>query len=219
MDPDLADTGQPYAFTGDDPLNATDPLGLKKKDKKKQHHEDNEACPPGYICIHHSYPDPDYASPADERAALKAANAAIDGPCWPMTRCDTGPAFDVSGSQLLKGAAVVAGGLSLLTGTGDLLDSFGVFGDDSVLSGSETLSRTATISGFAASAADTPSCIQGNHDSCASAVLAGSGAAFSGLSEAETLRSLSASIKGGGIALGYEGTVLDVYGLAQGSGG
>ncbi len=29
VDPDLAETGQPYAFTGDDPLNATDPLGLK----------------------------------------------------------------------------------------------------------------------------------------------------------------------------------------------
>jgi hypothetical protein len=25
----VAETGQPYAFTGDDPLNATDPLGLK----------------------------------------------------------------------------------------------------------------------------------------------------------------------------------------------
>jgi hypothetical protein len=30
VDPDLAETGQAYAFTGDDPLNATDPLGLKK---------------------------------------------------------------------------------------------------------------------------------------------------------------------------------------------
>jgi hypothetical protein len=29
VDPDLAETGQPYAFTGDDPLNKTDPLGLK----------------------------------------------------------------------------------------------------------------------------------------------------------------------------------------------
>ena len=28
VDPDLAETGQPYAFTGDDPLNATDPMGL-----------------------------------------------------------------------------------------------------------------------------------------------------------------------------------------------
>jgi hypothetical protein len=28
VDPDVADTGQPYAYTGDDPLNATDPLGL-----------------------------------------------------------------------------------------------------------------------------------------------------------------------------------------------
>jgi hypothetical protein len=27
VDPDVAETGQPYAFTGDDPLNATDPLG------------------------------------------------------------------------------------------------------------------------------------------------------------------------------------------------
>lgn len=29
VDPAVADTGQPYAFTGDDPLNVTDPLGLK----------------------------------------------------------------------------------------------------------------------------------------------------------------------------------------------
>jgi hypothetical protein len=28
VDPAVATTGQPYAFTGDDPLNATDPLGL-----------------------------------------------------------------------------------------------------------------------------------------------------------------------------------------------
>ena len=28
VDPDLAQTGEPYAFTGDDPLNLTDPLGL-----------------------------------------------------------------------------------------------------------------------------------------------------------------------------------------------
>jgi hypothetical protein len=31
VDPDLAETGQPYVFTGDDPLNATDPLGLCAK--------------------------------------------------------------------------------------------------------------------------------------------------------------------------------------------
>jgi hypothetical protein len=30
VDPALAQTGQPYAFTGDDPLNATDPLGDKR---------------------------------------------------------------------------------------------------------------------------------------------------------------------------------------------
>jgi RHS repeat-associated protein len=28
IDPDAAQTGQPYAYTGDDPLNSTDPLGL-----------------------------------------------------------------------------------------------------------------------------------------------------------------------------------------------
>jgi hypothetical protein len=28
VDSDVAETGQPYAFTGDDPLNETDPLGL-----------------------------------------------------------------------------------------------------------------------------------------------------------------------------------------------
>ena len=28
IDPEVAETGQPYAFTGDDPLNVTDPLGL-----------------------------------------------------------------------------------------------------------------------------------------------------------------------------------------------
>ena len=29
VDPDVAETGQPYAFTEDDPLNVTDPLGLR----------------------------------------------------------------------------------------------------------------------------------------------------------------------------------------------
>jgi hypothetical protein len=28
VDPEVAETGQPYAFTGDNPLNSTDPLGL-----------------------------------------------------------------------------------------------------------------------------------------------------------------------------------------------
>jgi hypothetical protein len=28
VDPDVAETGQPYAYTGDNPLNSTDPLGL-----------------------------------------------------------------------------------------------------------------------------------------------------------------------------------------------
>ena len=28
VDPDVAETGQPYAYTGDDPVNGTDPLGL-----------------------------------------------------------------------------------------------------------------------------------------------------------------------------------------------
>jgi RHS repeat-associated protein len=29
VDPDVAETGEPYAFTGNDPLNVTDPLGLR----------------------------------------------------------------------------------------------------------------------------------------------------------------------------------------------
>jgi RHS repeat-associated protein len=29
IDPDVATTGQPYSYTGDDPLNATDPMGLQ----------------------------------------------------------------------------------------------------------------------------------------------------------------------------------------------
>jgi hypothetical protein len=33
VDPDVAETGQPYAFTADNPLNSTDPLGLKAKCK------------------------------------------------------------------------------------------------------------------------------------------------------------------------------------------
>jgi hypothetical protein len=35
IDPDVAETGQPYAFTGDDPLNSTDPLGLKRQPRTK----------------------------------------------------------------------------------------------------------------------------------------------------------------------------------------
>jgi RHS repeat-associated protein len=35
VDPDVVTTDQPYVFTNDDPLNATDPLGLKKGDSLK----------------------------------------------------------------------------------------------------------------------------------------------------------------------------------------
>lgn len=38
----MAETGQPYAFTGDDPLNATDPLGLTAGPMKS----------PAWICAH-----------------------------------------------------------------------------------------------------------------------------------------------------------------------
>lgn len=31
IDPEVATTGQPYTYTGDDPLNSTDPLGLKQR--------------------------------------------------------------------------------------------------------------------------------------------------------------------------------------------
>ncbi len=31
VDPDVQETDQPYVFVNDNPLNATDPLGLKKK--------------------------------------------------------------------------------------------------------------------------------------------------------------------------------------------
>ncbi len=36
VDPDLAETGQAYAFTGDDPLNSTDPLGLASRKPPKR---------------------------------------------------------------------------------------------------------------------------------------------------------------------------------------
>jgi len=34
IDPDVAQTGQPYELTGDDPLNSTDPLGLAQNNKQ-----------------------------------------------------------------------------------------------------------------------------------------------------------------------------------------
>ena len=42
VDPDVGETGQPYAFTGDDPLNATDPLGLTAGPMKS----------PAWVCAH-----------------------------------------------------------------------------------------------------------------------------------------------------------------------
>jgi RHS repeat-associated protein len=37
VDPDVAETGQPYAYTGDDPVNAIDPLGLSWYDPSWAH--------------------------------------------------------------------------------------------------------------------------------------------------------------------------------------
>jgi hypothetical protein len=52
VDPDVSETDQPYSFTDDDPLNATDPLGLKcghgpcpKKKKKKSETRKSNSIP------------------------------------------------------------------------------------------------------------------------------------------------------------------------------
>ena len=64
IDPDLAETGQPYAFTGDDPLNATDPLGLR--------------CKKGHSCPKSS------SGEADAGKAASAVGAAVaSGPYKP----------------------------------------------------------------------------------------------------------------------------------------
>ena len=40
VDPELAETGQAYAFTGDDPLNRTDPLGLESEKTLSKQEQD-----------------------------------------------------------------------------------------------------------------------------------------------------------------------------------
>jgi hypothetical protein len=220
VDPDLAETGQAYAFTGDDPLNSTDPLGLKCKKghtcPKPKAKAKKSSCRAGYTCVTKKGQDPSYDSKADQRAALKQEQRSADGPCWPFTSCDTGPAFDVSASQLLKGVGVFAGGVALFTGVGDVIDGFAGASEESVFSGSDVLGQTSRASGAVATVADAPACAQGDEASCVGMFAGGGGVALSGASAIPAVGWTAPAFRIGGVVTGGVGTGFDIYGLWNG---
>jgi RHS repeat-associated protein len=217
IDPDVAETGQPYAYTADDPLNSTDPLGLCAR-----HHK----CP-------ETARKPSHAKRAMPLSAKKYAgeNRPLktvlgeggtsvdqsygDPPCGPTNPCDTGPAFDVSGGQVLKAVGVVAGAVAALTGVGDVIDSVGLEGLG--LSGdSDILSTTARVSSVVAGGADIPACVNSDRAACAGVAGGFVGGLSASLPNAAGFSPLMSTAKVGGIAFGVAGTGIDIYGLRSG---
>jgi hypothetical protein len=129
VDPDVAETGQPYAFTGDDPLNETDPLGLSgdaKADEAydvRHHvncgHRGERRCPSAFNAIVHGADALRHSVAAHPVAALGlvlgAVALVIPGaePVGLELEEDSGAALasstDLSGGTLLQTAKTVTG--------------------------------------------------------------------------------------------------------------
>jgi hypothetical protein len=95
VDPLVAETGQPYAFTGDDPLNATDPLGL--------------FCIFGHVS---SKKNSGCRGSAEVKKAVKVVKKAAKATAKFVVKHKVGE-LEIGGAILTVGAAVVTGGSSL----------------------------------------------------------------------------------------------------------
>jgi hypothetical protein len=180
----VAETGQPYAYTGDDPLNATDPLGLCWSPigcgaLKRATHDIRKVA---HKAVH-------VADVVRHTTAHLANNAATEVKShW---RGEL---------QIVGTVAAVA---SAATGVGALAD-VGVLGLDA-----STTATVSTVTGLVSSAADLPTCISGDRASCAGAALGGVAGIGSGISSVLDEGLLSGLVGAKAFGLGLGGLAWD----------
>jgi uncharacterized protein RhaS with RHS repeats len=113
VDPDLAETGQPYAFTGDDPLNKTDPLGLTAGPHR----------PPKSVC----------SNSKNKKSCQKAIKK--------TESCGRLGCKDAKNIHKALPEAIAVGLLVTTGGVGDLVEALGATGDVADTAATSTLER------------------------------------------------------------------------------
>jgi hypothetical protein len=200
VDPLVDETGQPYAYAGDDPANQPDPTGL--------------CAGPDGICT----------NPATGTLELNTADLSTDNPCNGASNLSLATQYeeyvgvflqahsiqleqevlDQGGgwSGFFQGLGLVAGGIAAVTGVGDILD-ISIAGIEG-----ESLSDVAYASGAAAAISDAPGCfIDRNALACTGFALAGLGEIGNYLYDSNKLvQGLAGAL---GWAAATSGTVLD----------
>ena len=171
VDPDLAETGQPYAFTADDPLNSTDPLGLSG----------DATADIAYNRAHH-----DVCGNGRGERRCQGIGHDIVKKLDQVRHVGAEVGHQIK-SHPLATAGLVLGTVALAIpgaeGAGAELDAASVaaFTDDEALSTESVLQTVKTASGLGAASIDANSCVQGHAvSSCAGAVLGGFSTAVPG---------------------------------------
>jgi RHS repeat-associated protein len=206
VDPDLSQTGEPYAFTNDDPLNLTDPLGLIGA---------------GNFCSR-------YGSHSRQcKAATKAANAlqkklCKSGGCGRGGFTSVTHWVDTHHKAIIVTIGVVAGIAAAATGVGAVVEgatalsaaagagiATGEAASD-VASTSVGLALTSAGTGAVATGLDATSCAGGDQTACVGATLGGVGTVAGALDFLPSLAGASAG-PGLGAASASFGVAAAIY--------
>ena len=154
VDPDVAETGEPYSFVSGDPVNGIDPSGLCNDDQGV--HVYNGPCTGAQLA-------------GIEQAATQARAAGVATPCSNILSC----AFQADATVtehhwrgIATGIGIVAGAAALVTGVGAIAD-LTIIGVDG-----STLGVASAATSVLAGGSDLPACIAGSDASCAGAAAA-----------------------------------------------
>lgn len=209
VDPAVNLTHSPYAYAGNDPVNATDPSGLCLNSRGIETHI---PCTPQQLAaIQNAAKEADAAGPA--QGCSNIFSCVISDPGSVVA------SFNANRGQIATNVGIVVGVAAAATGAGALID------------GSVLLAGVSFAAGVSASALDYGPCTNGNNAAClglglgfTGAVAGGIGLIGAGLVAGGIIAedSMAAAILGGlgafGWNVGFAGTVIDTTaGIASAS--
>jgi hypothetical protein len=160
VDPDVAETGEPYAFVGNDPLNATDPLGLSGGwNRATLAYARRHTC--GY----------------DRRRCESAWHRTVHAADAVRHYVAAHKRVEIATAGVVLGTVALA--IPGAEGVGAEVDqaSFASLAGESELAPSAGLQAVKAIAGTGAAAADAEECGEGSLGSCAGAILGGASVA------------------------------------------
>jgi len=200
VDPMVGVTGQPYAYTGDDPVNGVDPLGLIGA---------------GLACSQ-------FGSQSSQCTAAQQVSAQVTSSETAGQAGANEPIIDIAGPIVnyvvhhpLQTVGLVVGVIAIATGVGALAGGV-IIGDVTISAG--TLGAASFVAGSTGAALDGPACLDG-HDATAcvgfglnagSALLGGDALLIDRFTEEGESTALSTLYKALGLGFGSGGFVADL---------